>query len=327
MKVLVADDELVSRRLIEASLKRWQYEVLVANDGIEALEILQQPNAPTLAVLDWLMPRMDGLEVCRQIRARHAEPYTYIVLLTGKQQRTDVVEGLDAGADDYVIKPFEPDELRVRLRTGKRILYLQEQLIAAREALREQATRDSLTGLYNRAAILEILDTELMRQQRHGGSLGLVLIDLDRFKQINDAYGHLVGDAVLREAAKAMQSISRPYDAIGRLGGEEFVIVLPGCNQINAVSHAERMLTAIATTSIPSRSGQVAVTASAGVAVAAPTDKIDALKLLRAADVALYRAKDNNRNCVVFAGEMAAFNEAAPPLFDMPLLAPTVFSN
>jgi len=324
MKVLVADDEPISRRLIEASLARWQYDVLVAKDGLEALEMLQQPDAPKMAVLDWLMPRMDGLEVCRRIRARQAEPYTYIVLLTGKQQRSDVIEGLDAGADDYVIKPFEPDELRVRLRTGKRILYLQDQLIAAREALREQATRDSLTGLYNRAAILEILDNELTRQQRHGGSLGLVLVDLDRFKQINDAYGHLAGDAVLREAAKAMRSISRPYDTIGRLGGEEFVIVLPGCDQINAISHAERMIKAIATISIPTRNGQMTVTASAGVAVAPPTDKTDALRLLRGADVALYRAKDNNRNCVVAADESATLGEAIIPVFDLPFAAEAV---
>jgi two-component system, cell cycle response regulator len=313
MKVLVADDEPMSRRLIEASLERWQYEVVVARDGCEAYDILQQHDAPKLAVLDWMMPGMDGLELCRQIRTRQAEPYTYIVLLTAKQQHSDVIEGLDAGADDYVIKPFEPDELRVRLRTGKRILFLQDQLIAAREALREQATHDSLTGLYNRAAILEILERELARQQRHGGSLGLVLLDLDRFKQINDVHGHLVGDAVLREAAKAMRLISRPYDAVGRLGGEEFVIVLPGCDKTNAVSHADRMRMAIENVTIPSVSGQVSVTASAGVTVASPEEKTDALRLLRAADVALYRAKDTNRNCVVFAGDSQATSEILTP--------------
>lgn len=303
MKVLIADDEPMSRRLLEASLERWQYEVLVAHDGCEAFEILQQPDAPKLAVLDWLMPNMDGVELCRRIRERQDVPYTYIVLLTAKQQRSDVIEGLDAGADDYIVKPFEPDELRVRLRTGKRILFLQDQLIAAREALREQATHDSLTGLYNRAAILDILETELTRQQRHGGSLGLVLLDLDRFKQINDIHGHLVGDEVLREAARAMRAISRPYDAIGRLGGEEFVVVLPGCDKTNAVSHAERMRKAIAALRVPDSSGEVQVTASAGVTVATFNSPIDTLHLLREADTALYQAKDNNRNCVVFAGD------------------------
>lgn len=324
MKVLVADDEPMSRRLIEASLKRWQYEVVVAEDGYQAFDILQQPDAPKLAVLDWLMPRMDGLEVCRKIREKQGEPYRYIVLLTGKQQRSDVIEGLDAGADDYVIKPFEPDELRVRLRTGKRILFLQDQLISAREALREQATHDSLTGLYNRAAILEILESELSRQQRHGGSLGLVLLDLDRFKQINDVHGHLAGDAVLREAAKAMRLISRPYDAVGRLGGEEFVIVLPGCDRTNAVSHAERMRMAIANITIPSTSGQVTVTASAGVTIATPDLKTDALRMLRASDVALYRAKDAGRNTVVFADDMPLPSDGWAPAPATPALTPLV---
>ncbi len=322
MKVLIADDEPMSRRLLEASLTRWQYQVVIAADGYEAFDILRQADAPKLAVLDWLMPRMDGLELCRKIRARQAEPYTYVVLLTGKQQRSDIIEGLDAGADDYMTKPFEPDELRVRLRTGKRILYLQDQLIAAREAMREQATHDSLTGLYNRAAILEILENELARQQRHGGSLGLVLIDLDRFKQINDKHGHLVGDAVLREAAKAMRLISRPYDAIGRLGGEEFIVVLPGCDKTNAVSHAERMRAAIASISVPSVSGSVAVTASAGVSVAMPGEKNGALHLMRTADVALYRAKDNDRNCVILAGE--TLSESFLPTIELPPSTPHV---
>ena len=152
-----------------------------------------------------------------------------------------MIEGLDAGADDYVVKPYDPQELQVRLRTGRRILLLQEQLIAAREAMREQATHDALTGLYNRAATLELLSKELGRQQRHGGSVGLVLVDLDRFKQINDQHGHLIGDRVLREASQAMLKCTRPYDFVGRFGGEEFLVALPGCDLINAISHAERM--------------------------------------------------------------------------------------
>jgi two-component system, cell cycle response regulator len=324
MKVLIAEDDAMSRRLLEASLERWQYQVVVARDGCEALDILQQPDPPKLAVLDWLMPRMDGLELCKRIRARQQEAYTYIIVLTAKHQRSDVIAGLDAGADDYVIKPFAPDELRVRLRTGKRILYLQDQLIAARDALREQATHDSLTGLYNRAAILDILESELARKQRHGGALGLVLIDLDRFKQINDSYGHLVGDEVLREAAKAMRAISRPYDAIGRLGGEEFVVVLPGCEKTNALSHAERMRTAIASVSIPSNGGSVNVTASAGVTVSLPGDKVDALRMLRDADVALYRAKDNHRNCVVFAGDTQPMGKLNLSAIETPSFVPPV---
>ena len=307
MKVLVADDEAVSQRLLESTLRRWGYDVIGARNGFEAFRILQQPDAPNLAILDWLMPGMDGVEICREVRHRRSEPYTYILLLTGKNTKVDVIEGLDAGADDYVIKPYDPQELQVRLRTGKRILCLQEQLIAARESLREQATRDSLTGVYNRAAVFEILASELIRQKRHGSSLGVVLVDLDHFKSVNDSYGHPVGDQVLRAAAQAMQRCTRHYDAIGRFGGEEFLVVLPGCDDINAQSHAERMRSAISQVSVSVPGERVAVTASFGVTIARPEDDIDACRLIRAADAALYRAKNNGRNCVeLSAGEHLA---------------------
>ncbi|HZZ28953.1 MAG TPA: diguanylate cyclase [Pirellulales bacterium] len=301
MKVLVADDEAVSRKLLESTLRRWGYEVVVACDGLEAFRILQEVDAPKLAILDWLMPGLDGVQICREIRQLRSEPYTYILLLTGKNTKYDVIEGLDAGADDYVIKPYDARELQVRLRTGKRILYLQEQLIAARETLRDQATHDALTGLWNRAATFEMLANELARQQRHGGSIGVVLVDLDRFKLINDDYGHLIGDEALRSAAKAMQGCTRRYDAVGRFGGEEFILVLPGCDSMNALSHAERMRVAIEQIAIETPRGPVGVTASLGVAVACPDQTTDAVSLIRAADAALYQAKNNGRNRVEFA--------------------------
>jgi two-component system cell cycle response regulator len=300
MKVLIADDEAVSQHLLESTLQRWGYEVVGAHDGIEAFRILQEPDAPTLAILDWLMPGLNGVEICREIRRRRSEPYTYILLLTGKNTKVDVIAGLDAGADDYVIKPYDPQELQVRLRTGKRILCLQEQLIAARESLREQATHDSLTGLNNRAAVFEFLAQELCRQKRHGNSLGIVLVDLDHFKQINDDYGHQVGDQVLRAASEAMQRCARHYDAVGRFGGEEFLVVLPGCDYINALSHAERIRAAICQLAVPSGPGQVKITASFGVTVAQPGNDTDACWLMQAADAALYQAKNNGRNCVEF---------------------------
>ncbi len=201
MKVLVADDEMVSRRLIESSLSRWGYDVVVAKDGHEASQILLSPDAPKLAVLDWMMPGMDGTQLCHDIRQKKPEPYTYILLLTAKRAQDDVIAGLDAGADDYVTKPFVPAELKVRLRTGKRILYLQEQLINAREALRDQATHDHLTGLWNRAAILDILNRELGRAQRQEMPTAIAIGDLDGFKLINDTFGHSLGDEVLRSVA------------------------------------------------------------------------------------------------------------------------------
>jgi diguanylate cyclase (GGDEF)-like protein len=301
MKVLIADDEAISRRLLESSLRRWGYEPILASDGFEALSVLEQVNSPKLAILDWLMPGLSGLEVCSKIRRTKPEPYTYILLLTAKTSKTDVIQGLDAGADDYVAKPFDADELQVRLRTGKRILYLQDQLIAAREALREQATHDSLTGLWNHAAILEILSSELSRRKRLGGSLGIVLVDLDHFKQLNDEHGHAAGDTVLTAVANTMRCSTRPYDAVGRLGGEEFLIVLPGCDKINAVSHAERMRNVIGRISVETSTGRpVTVSASLGVTVVTDECDLDPTTLVHAADVALYRAKDNGRNRVEF---------------------------
>ena len=244
MKVLVADDELVSRRLIETSVRRWGYDVVVAKDGLEASQILHGDDAPKLAILDWMMPGLDGIQLCRELRQGKDESYVYILLLTSKQANSDVIEGLEAGADDYIRKPFDPQELRVRLRTGKRILCLLDQITAARETLRELAARDPLTGLWNHSSIIDLLKTELERADRQGTCVGVVLADLDRFKSINDTYGHLVGDHVLREAAQIMSHSIRPYDAVGRLGGEEFLVVLPGCDQINAVSHAERLRSA-----------------------------------------------------------------------------------
>ena len=302
MKVLIADDEKVALRLLESSLVRWGYEVTVAKDGIEAHQILLSPDAPKLAVLDWMMPGMDGTQLCQDIRRNKPEPYTYILLLTGKRSQHDVIAGLDAGADDYVTKPFAPAELRVRLRTGKRILYLQEQLISAREALRDQASHDQLTGLWNRAAVLDILDNELARAQRQCAPLGLIVADLDNFKQINDTYGHSAGDEVLRLAAKAMRDSVRRYDAVGRYGGEEFLIVLPGCDASNAVVHAERLRTAVARISLQMPGGTIQPTMSLGVAVAGDQVATDSCALIEAADTALYRAKHEGRNRVALAG-------------------------
>ncbi len=182
LKILIADDSIVSRHLLEATLRKWGYDVVVACDGGEALEALQRDDTPQLAILDWMMPGLTGPEVCRKIRQRAHEPYTYILLLTSKSQKEDLIEGMEAGADDYITKPFDQHELQVRLRAGTRLVDMQAELLAAREALREQATRDSLTHLWNRNSILEILDRELSRSLRESGPIGVVIVDLDHFK-------------------------------------------------------------------------------------------------------------------------------------------------
>jgi two-component system cell cycle response regulator len=299
MKVLIADDEPVSRRLLELSLRRWGYEVVVASDGLEVSQIIAGPNPPKLLVLDWLMPGMDGIELCREIRQRQSEStYTYVLLLTSKRSQNDVIEGLESGADDYLTKPFDPHELKVRLRTGRRILHLMDQLVATREALRELAMHDALTGLLNRAAIQESFENELMRARREGTSLGVVMVDVDHFKSINDKYGHPAGDAVLRETARTMRGLIRTYDAAGRYGGEEFLIILPGCDEVTAVSHAERVRKALSRLVVTTEQGEIAFTASFGVAVAGRESTYDAGELIQLADQALYCAKRQGRNRV-----------------------------
>jgi len=301
MKVLIAEDDAVSRRLLESSLTRWGYDVVVASDGIEASRLLLVPDAPKLAVLDWLMPGIDGAQLCEDIRRQKPEPYTYIIMLTSKQSKEDVIRGLEAGADDYVCKPFDPSELKVRLRTGKRILYLQDELIGAREALRDLATRDQLTKLWNRSTILSIIGNELARANREGSSIVVMVGDLDGFKQVNDTYGHPTGDDVLRSVAQAMKEVLRPYDSVGRYGGEEFVAVLPGCVRENAASHGERLRAAISRLEIATPAGAIRPTMSLGVAVSDRHGPLEAQDLIVAADAALYEAKRAGRNRVVVA--------------------------
>ena len=193
MRVLVADDDPGSRRLMVSKLEKWGYEIVAVADGNEALAALARQDAPPIVLLDWMMPGKSGLEVCREIRAHTKEPYSYIIIVTSKTDKQSVIHGLEAGADDYVSKPFLPQELKVRLRTGRRIIELQHQLIAAREAIREKAMHDPLTGLLNREAILDFLRRELARAEREGGRFGLVMVDLDHFKRVNDERGHLAG--------------------------------------------------------------------------------------------------------------------------------------
>ena len=308
MKILIADDSIVSRHLLEATLHRWGYDVVAACDGLEALETLQQPNAPSLAILDWMMPGLTGPEVCKRIRQRAHEPYTYILLLTSKSLKEDLIEGMEAGADDYVTKPFDRHELQVRLRAGKRLVDTQAELLAAREALREQATMDSLTHIWNRNSILEILGRELARGAREQSSLGVMIVDLDRFKNVNDQHGHLAGDAVLREAARRIQSGMRQYDSIGRYGGEEFLILLPGCDPINSLNQAERLRKHLAQHHMHVNELTLPITASFGVTSVPCTAGPSPENVIRRADEALYLAKKLGRNRV----EFLAYEPEAP---------------
>src|SRR5581483_5485815 len=273
-------------------------------------QILQQQKAPPLVILDWMMPGMDGVEICRRIRKAEQARYIYVILLTAKTEQKDLVEGMEAGADDYVTKPFNTHELRVRLRAGLRILDLQEQLLDAQEKLREQATHDGLTGLWNRTSILEILQKEAARSSREVAPLAVLMADLDNFKKINDSHGHLTGDLVLRETARRFRKNIRTYDAIGRYGGEEFLVVLPGCDESGSVTQAERLRESIGTQPIATSAGEITVTCSVGLSWCAGIEPSSTKELLRCADDALYSAKRSGRNRVVVHSPESAKRES-----------------
>lgn len=297
MKVLIADDSATSRELLRRALSHWGYELVMAEDGRQAWEILAQPDPPPMAILDWVMPHMTGPDVCRKIRETHREPYTYILLLTSKNTKGEIVEGMEAGADDYIVKPFDQHELQVRLRAGKRIIDLQMDLLRAQEELRERANKDLLTMLPNRPAIAGTLDTEISRCHRDRRTVGVILLDIDHFKKINDTYGHFTGDAVLRETAMRLRGNMRPYDQVGRYGGEEFLVVLPNCDLEQASNQAERMRARLHHAPMVVDGVEIPVSASFGVTVSDGTERSPDV-FVRVADEALYRAKASGRNCV-----------------------------
>ncbi len=225
-RVLVAEDDAMFRRILQSWLETWGYRVTLAEDGAQAWKTLQQEPPPQLLILDWMMPKTDGVELCRKVREQNRAPYQYILLATAKDGKQDLVKGLEAGADDYLTKPFDKSELRARLKACNRILTLQDSQLQAQEQLLFQATHDLLTGVWSRGAILETLRRELERAGRSLTATGLLMLDIDHFKAINDTYGHLIGDEVLKQVTQRIVHAVRGYDSVGRYGGEEFLIVL-----------------------------------------------------------------------------------------------------
>lgn len=301
MRILIADDEAVSRRLLQKTLERAGYEVLAVENGRQAAGHLCVANGPKLALLDWVMPELDGPGVCKEVRKRKEQSYVYMVLLTSKEAKEDIVAGLGSGADDYLTKPFDAEELKARLRTGLRILDLEDRLIEAREEMRFKATHDSLTSLWNRGMILELLGRELSRSHRERVSTAILLCDLDHFKSVNDTYGHLAGDEVLRETAKRLLASVRSYDFVGRYGGEEFLVALNNCDPAFGLTRAEEIRKAIAVRPVQTSTGPVLVSMSLGVLLSHEWGARPVEELLQEADNALYAAKAAGRNCVKLA--------------------------
>jgi diguanylate cyclase (GGDEF)-like protein len=296
MRILIAEDEPISRRLLQRSLEQLGHDVVAVADGTTAASALLHPDGPLFAILDWMMPGVDGLAVCRLVRQR-STPYVYVIVLTAKQRREDMVAALDAGVDDFLTKPFDPLELRVRVQSGKRVLDFQEELLQAQARLRRQATHDHLTGLWNRAMALEQLGLELQRAERDDRPLSVVMADLDGLKRVNDTYGHLTGDDVLRETAQRIRSVIRGHDGAARYGGDEFLLLLPGCDDAAANDAAERARAAVAAPLIAGDGQLMPITLSLGIA-STLSASADANELLHWADAALYRAKTSGRNRV-----------------------------
>jgi len=309
--MLIADDEAMSRRLLQKTLERAGYEVTVTENGHQAAEQLCRLDGPRLALLDWIMPGLDGPGVCREVRKRQVNSYVYMVLLTSKETKEDVVTGLESGADDYLTKPFDPEELKARLRTGLRILDLEDRLIEAREHMRFKATHDHLTGLWNRGVILDLLGRELARSRRENVSTAILLCDVDHFKNVNDSYGHLAGDEVLKETARRIASSVRSYDYVGRFGGEEFLVVLNNCDPAFSFARAEEIRRTIAQPPMETSSGPVAITMSLGLLRSHEWGFRPVEELLQEVDKALYAAKGAGRNCVKLASPPASVDVQA----------------
>jgi two-component system cell cycle response regulator len=297
--ILIADDDYNFRTALVDMVSAWGYEVISAKNGFDVWEILLGDKAPKMMILDWIMPGMNGVEICRRLRSRRDDPYVYIILVSIQDQIEQLTEGITAGADDYLVKPVVPEELEARLLAGRRILDIQSELMSARDALHLQATHDPLTNLWNRKGILDILGQEVSRSSRNGMPLSVIMVDVDDFKFINDCYGHPVGDKVLVKIAAQLRETIRSYDAAGRLGGDEFLIVLPGCDADAAIDLAERVRNDLAMAQFPLPEEDIfSISVSMGITCSSMGVGLDSEDLIFAADSALLRAKQMGKNRV-----------------------------
>ncbi len=317
-EILVAEDDGIYRHLLQTLLERASFAVITVADGLAALREAQAEGAPRLLILDWMMPGMSGPEVCRRLREERAtRPYQYTILLTSKDAKADTVAGLEAGADDYLIKPVDYQELLARLRTGTRILELEDRLLRAQEEMEYQATHDSLTGLWNRPAWKRLLSAEFERAYRNGTSVAVLMIDLDHFKAVNDTYGHTAGDALLNKVGDGLRSLVRAYDHVGRYGGDEFIVLAQDLSLESTSAYADRIRTTLAQTKVMHEGSELSLTVTIGAAFAKLLQERSPDPMVRLADRALYKAKARGRNCV-FVDSLA---DACEPAADFQVLA------
>jgi diguanylate cyclase (GGDEF)-like protein len=302
MRILVVDDEPLSRLLVQAAVDGMGHQWIAADDGEAAWRCFSQ-DKPDVLITDLMMPRVDGLELCRRVRANAQTSYTYIILVTALGDRHDIVRGMDAGADDYLVKPLRLFDLQARLIAAQRVTDLHAELDRHRAQLAHLARHDPLTGLSNRRSLDEDLEVLHARSQRYGRGFALAMCDIDRFKAYNDTHGHQAGDQALRAVAATIVGEVRGGDGVYRYGGEEFLLVLPEQTLDTAVVAVERVRSAVERLAIPQPAAGPGgrLTLSAGIAAFSPGEPTTAEELLGQADAALYRAKSAGRNQVALA--------------------------
>jgi two-component system, cell cycle response regulator len=316
MRILIVDDDATSRLVVESAVRALGHECFSLTDGEQAWDAVQSGH-PDVVLSDWLMPGMSGVELCQRIRGRTSGEYTYLIMLTSQATVEQALEGMRAGADDYLLKPLNPDDLAVRLIAAARVTYLHSQLARQRTELKELnvelvaiARHDQLTGLGNRLALQEEFEKLEARVTRYGHRYSIALVDIDHFKSFNDCYGHQAGDNALRDVAHQLKAATRKGDSIYRYGGEEFLCIFPERSIPGGAVAVERMRSGVQALAISHAANDLGVvTVSAGLSMLDPGATRPVNEVLREADEALYRAKELGRNRVESAARPVGLDE------------------